>query len=145
MTIKHTELVRCAVFLLATMGCNTEEINGISLTGSVTYKGDLIEEGKIVFRNEGKVVSVNQEELLDVYAPIIAGEYQIEPQKGLVAGSYRVEIYAPQETGRMISDPDEPELQTAEVRELLPAQYNEMTELVERIGASTSELSFDLE
>lgn len=139
------KLVAFAAFLVFIVGCTSEDIDGISVSGSVTYQENPIEDGKIVFRNEGRVVSAKQEELLDVYARILAGEYRIGPQKGLVAGSYRVEIYSPQKTGRMITDPDEPELQTPEIRELLPAKYNEMTELERHIDASTTELSFDLE
>lgn len=138
-------LAVCGVLIPFVAGCNSEETESISLTGSVAYQGTPVESGTIVFRNNGKNVRVDQKELRDVHANITAGRFEVGPTEGLVPGSYRVEIYSPQETGRMISDPDEPDMQAPEVVERLPAKYNEMSELVENIGDSTTEISFDLD
>ncbi|MCG8451509.1 MAG: hypothetical protein MI725_18235 [Pirellulales bacterium] len=137
MTRRICQQVAFALLLVQIVGCSQDELNGVAVNGRVSYQGQPIESGEIIFRS----TSGN----LDVYAKIEAGRFEILNDKGLMPGAYRVEVYSPQKTGKMIPDPDEPALTTAEIYELLPAKYNEMTELTRQIEATTNELLFELE
>jgi hypothetical protein len=115
----------CVGFALAT-GCeSTTEGGRREVTGSVTFNGQPVEEGQIVFEPEapGARMATGQ---------IKGGKYHIEPKFGPSDGSYLVRIdgYRKKKVGNMLPNPNARGSDTDVVSEqYLPAEYNTRTTL----------------
>src|SRR5438552_15212314 len=86
-----------AVSLIAMAGCSSKT----SVSGKVTYDGKSVDDGgTITFKPTGQGKTVGGE--------IKDGKYYVDADRGLEAGSYKVEIYWNQKTGRQIVGNDPP-------------------------------------
>jgi hypothetical protein len=120
---------------ISILGCGESGPKRNAVSGKVTYKGEPIKLGTISFRSpEGYVGTV---EIKD-------GEYAIVREVGLPAASYQVAISYP-DPKVPAPRPDEPPGESAPVREMLPAKYNDKSELkVDIVDGSNDSVNFDL-
>lgn len=123
--------------LLVVAGCNASSESPLPLAGSVEIDGRPISQGSVTFLSSTGDVATGQ---------ISNGQYAIPSAQGLPAGTYGVQIYGQEPTGKTQPDPDV-RGQTIEVmRSVVPAQYNERSELTVEITAqSASQLDFKLQ
>lgn len=118
-----------AVVVLAAMlmaGCNSapEGPAVFPVTGTVTFDGTPITEGRIQFRKTDGDQQAFSGEIKD-------GNYSLEAQ----AGSMKVEVLASRPTGKFdTSNPDEPPQPIGEM--YIPAKYNAETSLTAEVKSS---------
>ena len=122
--------------LFAALSCNSQ-IKRHAISGTVTFKGNLIKSGTINFSSEGdgKYVATGT---------IVDGKYAIPAFSGLPPGKYAVAISYP-DPNIPAPRPDEPPGESTLARELLPAKYNEQSELTAEIKQGPNEVNFTLE
>src|SRR5438067_9986853 len=84
--------------------------------GTVTVDGVPLAKGqiRILAVTEGGIGTVGE---------IVDGAYDIPPERGPTAGTYRIEIVSLKSTGRRVRDPDTNEL-VDELANVLPARYH---------------------
>ncbi|MBN9122885.1 MAG: hypothetical protein J0I06_27730 [Planctomycetes bacterium] len=117
------------------VGCGKGEPKRYPVSGTVKYKGEPIKYGNISFRADNGASGG---------ADIRDGKYEIPAVAGLPEGSYRVAVTYP-DPKVPAPRPDEPPGPSTPVRELLPAKYNDKTELTAQIKAEgANDVSFDL-
>jgi hypothetical protein len=98
-----------------------------SVSGEISYAGKPIENGSIrFFPTQGT-------EGAGAIAAITDGKYSVDADRGLIAGSYMVQVTAMQKTGRVIRPKevmpgDDPSPQQEELQ-IIPAQYNTTSSL----------------
>ena len=133
----HQPLVHCicVAVLVSLSGCGSSD--SLSIDGRVTFQGNLVKQGTIVFLDSSGGHAADGQ--------IVDGSFSIAASQELKAGSYRLEVYATEETGRKIADPDYPGEMVSETRQVLPPRYNVMTELERKLDATTEQLVLDLE
>jgi hypothetical protein len=103
------------------------------VSGTVKYKGEPVKAGMISFRAENGASGG---------AEIVDGKYEVPA--GLQEGKYQVAITYP-DPKVPAPRPDEPPGPAVEAREMLPAKYNEQTELTADIKPQRSnDISFNL-
>lgn len=124
------------VFLGLAAGCGSSEPRRNPISGTVQFKGQPVQKGTINFRSEpdGKFVATGE---------IADGKYTIPQQSGLPAGKYSVAITYP-DPKVPAPRPDEAPGEWKPVREMLPAKYNDKTELKADIKDGPNDVSFDL-
>lgn len=93
----------------------------------------------------GTVIFTSLEKLPGSSATISEGSFAVSPHRGLLPGAYRVEITSEQPTGRKTPDRDTPGQMLDELKEAVPARYNQASELTVTVTDSEYELNFDLE
>ncbi|MEQ8211300.1 MAG: hypothetical protein RH917_15850 [Lacipirellulaceae bacterium] len=108
------------VVLITIVGCG-DSTGRREVSGTVTYAGQPLEEGRLSLRPLGQGPSSGCE--------IRDGEFYIPSQKGPKPGEYKVSIQAYQETGRMIASATNPREKVAEVANKLPNKYAFNSEL----------------
>lgn len=120
---------------LAAVGCGSSGPVRNAVSGTVTYKSQPIKSGTISFRSDDDQ-HVGTGTITD-------GKYAIPWVSGLPAGKYIVAVSYPDPR---IPAPreDEPPGESVTERELLPARYNENTELKAEIKNGTNDVSYDL-
>ena len=108
------------------LGCQHEAPRRGRVHGTVTVAGVALAKGQIrlLAVTEGGIGTAGE---------IVAGAYDIPPERGPTAGTYRVEIVALKATGRRVRDPDTNEL-VDELANVLPARYH---------SASTLQIKYD--
>jgi hypothetical protein len=94
--------------------------------GTVTVDGVPLAKGQI------RILAVTAGGIGTV-GEIVDGAYDIPPERGPTAGTYRVEIVSFRPTGRRVRDPDTNEL-VDELANVLPARYH---------AASTLQIQYD--
>jgi hypothetical protein len=117
----------------AVVGCGSS--NQVSVQGRVTFEGQPVGPGSIVFLPDAEGAKVA--------AAIEDGKYQIGPERGAAPGSFRVEISWSKKTGRQIPSAD-PGMMMDEMQEAIPPQYNTQTNLRRELKAGENVLDFDL-
>lgn len=128
-----TWLVLTAVLLAA--GCGSSGPKRYGVSGTVNWKGQPIKSGTIFFRADNGETGGTQ---------ITDGKYEIPAASGLPEGKYRVAINYP-DPKIPAPRPDEPPGEAVDAREMLPAKFNEQTELTAEIKPqATNDVSFDL-
>lgn len=112
--------------LLILIGCSQTARRG--LEGTVTFDGKPLEAGSIAFMPQPGTKSPT------VGGAITQGQFSIEPARGAIPGTFRVEITATRSTGRTLADPrfGKPIDETVQ---FIPAQYN----VDSRLTATVSE------
>jgi hypothetical protein len=123
--------------LVAGVGCSGDS-NRAAVSGKVTLDGLPVEQGRITFipseGNQGATAG----------AVILNGAYHVPASNGVVIGTNRVEIHATRKTSKQF-----PSAYTGkpldERAEVVPARYNEKSELVRDIRPGKNVLDFDLE
>jgi hypothetical protein len=132
-------VILAVTFLCGSAGCGKKNA---ALSGTVSYDGQLVDNGVIAFLPDGDPNAVDAQSK-KVAERIKDGKYSIPPEKALVPGKYRVEITWNKKTGKKIgvnrdSWRDETEQQ-------LPEKYNTESTLSREIKASDTSLDFNLE
>lgn len=127
------------VFMLAiAAGCGPSEPRRNPITGTVQFKGQPVKKGTINFRSEADGTYVTSGEIDD-------GKYHIPQPSGLPAGQYIVAItYPDPKVPAPRPDLEEAPGEWRPVREMLPAKYNDNTELKALIKEGPNDVSFDL-
>jgi hypothetical protein len=146
-TLKPDVARNIAVFLLCALafsGCGGGGDDLLSKRGSVqgivTFDGEPVEEGQILFTPTGKEGSVAGSAITD-------GEYSIPREQGPVAGPHSVAITASRKTGKQIKamQPAPPGTMIDVKEEYIPAKYNYTTTLSAEIKAGENpDLDFNL-
>ena len=133
-------LIATGMLMSLCVGCGQGDgATRCAVKGKVTLDGSPIEAGSIAFMPAGGTEGPT------AGGQIEKGEYSIPSDKGPVEGRYRVEIRAPQKTGKMIQAPMAEEgTMVEETAESVPAKYNSESTLEEEIKAGKNVLDFEL-
>jgi hypothetical protein len=122
-------------------GCGSSEPKRYAVTGLVKYKGSPIPAGTVTFTPEDPSLKSAGG------AAIKDGRFEVPKAAGLLAGKYKVSVNYP-DPKRSPPSPKEGEApgeSGREVADLLPAKYNQETELRAEVTADGSnDLTFDL-
>jgi hypothetical protein len=138
-SLRQASVAAMAVFALAVAGCNSKGAGRASVSGKVTFDGQPVGTGQIVFEPAGTG-------RLGI-AQIVNGIYAMPAEQGPTSGSYIIRITADRPTGKTAKGPaSSGEQSSAEVYEqYIPLKYNEQSELRTDIGAEASAVrDFDL-
>lgn len=123
-----------AFCLLAALGCSNEPRREV-VRGKVTFKGQPVNEGMIRFLIDNRASAQGK---------INKGEYRIDEHGGVPVGSGKVEIEAFEDTSKVVYASIDGK-KVHEARQILPAKYNEKSELkVEITAGGANEKNFDL-
>jgi hypothetical protein len=146
MKLKHDDARKLIVLLLCPLACcgcgggdDLLKKRG-SVSGVVSFDGEPVEEGQIIFTPQGKEGNV-------AGAMIEDGAYSIPREKGPVAGPHSVSITASRKTGQKKKAPvPAPPGEMIELREeYIPAKYNRQTTLsVEIEVGDNPDVDFEL-
>lgn len=121
--------------LLATtviLGCGPSGLDTQPVSGKVTFDGQPIAEGRILFRGMGSDPRAFSAEIKN-------GQYQMEA----LAGKMRVEITASRPVPGKFDESNPGE--KVPVGEMyIPARYNSQSELTAEVTSGQNELNFDL-
>lgn len=118
--------------LAACPGCSKPSVHG-----QVTYDGQPMDGGRISFiptGGQGKSAT----------ADIVAGKYTIPANLAPGSGTYKVEIYWKQKTGRKVPVPGDPGSTTDEAVEVVPPAYNSSSVLTKEIKGGDNTLDFEV-
>lgn len=122
----------------ALAGCGANEDGRIAVAGHVTYEGQPLQQGQVVFepRGAGRMA----------IGHVVDGRYTIAAQRGPIPGEYVVRITSTRATGEKASAGPTGGNELRDVYEqFLPEKYNDRSELVVKIeGSSSVEQDFDL-
>lgn len=130
----------CCLSLCVTLaGCGGRGYSGdrrFPLSGTVTFDGEPVDVGSISLLPTGGGGRASG-------GVIQNGKYVIPEEKGVPAGTYRVELSWLKKTGRELKDPDSGEMYDERV-EALPEKYHKNTEIQAEIPAPENTVNFDL-
>jgi hypothetical protein len=139
-SIRAQQLLWGCSLLLALAGCGGDSIERTVVKGKVTFDGQPLATGTILFVPEQGTVGA------PVQCKIENGEFssagQTSDKRGAVVGPNKVEITAYKESGKQIKNPDG--VMEAEVIQYIPAKYNTKTELIKSISSGINDYSFNL-
>lgn len=113
-----------------------------SLEGTVTFRGRPVQAGAIRLFPGGATPGHG------AGAAVTDGRYRIEAGRGLVAGTYRIEMVGFEGTGKTVPaedlQPGQPET-VPETVQILPPRYNEESQLVVTVkaGENTHDLALE--
>jgi hypothetical protein len=110
-----------------------------SVSGTVKVDGQPVDAGDITF-----VPADVSKGLRPVGASITDGKYEIDADRGLAAGSYKVQITWNKKTGKKTKDVADTGEIKDERRQVLPAEYNTATKLTHDVKAGANTADFDL-
>ena len=126
------------VVLVLVAGCAGEETDGrLSLSGSVTFQGQPLEQGSIEL--------VAEDGSQQPGAPITDGEFTIPAPQGLKPGTFIVRIFSTEEPED--DEPQAPGPESAEPlgKERIPARFNVESELTAEVTeGGKNRFTFDL-
>jgi hypothetical protein len=129
-------LVGAVLLVLVASGCSSGRVG---IHGTVSYKGSPVVMGKIQFLPKDKESGTPE------MAVITDGNYAFAADKGLLPGSYRVEITAPDIKGPRPAATAAPGAPRRD-KELLPEQYNTQSTLsIEVTATGNREFNFPLD
>ena len=159
MTKQWRRSASCVIAAALTLGCGGGEPLGVGVSGTVKYKGESIKEGLITFvpmaGTDGPKAGGNIDD----------GRYAIPRRGALAPGKYRVEIRSFEESGKEIpksmqraqmfgrpieqvtNDPgaaEQLEKLKREKKNVLPARYNDNSELIKELPHE-NEVNLDFE
>lgn len=122
--------------LAVCLGCGS---NMAIVEGSVTFDGQPVEQGTIVFEPADGTGAV-------AGGTIQKGKYRLGPEANVVPGDKIVRISAMQATGKKIKagPPAPDDAMVDEVKQYIPTVYNQNSKLTAAIVAGTSTQNFDL-
>jgi len=123
------------VAVAALAGCGRDGPARSEVSGRVTFKGQPVSKGKIVFLIANGPTAMGD---------IKDGAYRIDHHGGVPVGSGKVEIESFQDTDKLVhANPTG--VKVYETKQVLPPKYNTKTELTIEITRGTSEKNFDLD
>lgn len=112
--------------VVAVAGCHHEAVKRGRVHGTVTVDSAPLTNGQI------RMLAVT-DGAIGTAGEVVDGTYDIPPERGPSAGTYRVEIVSLKSTGRRVRDPDTNEM-VDELVNVLPARYH---------SASTMQIKYD--
>lgn len=133
--------LRCVCFIavgLLLSGCNS----GTKIHGKISANGAPLDEAEIQFV---PVTSTGGEQLGTV---VSKGEYTLADPERLKEGEYQVQIRAYRKSGKKIWDgmgDGSNKNMVEELKQFIPAKYNDTSELKVAIKAGNNEFSTDLQ
>ncbi|MGL4552563.1 MAG: hypothetical protein ACRC33_15430 [Gemmataceae bacterium] len=137
MSLKLRRLAAAAALglLVAALGCGPGGIRREVVHGKVTFKGQPVSAGQIRFLIDSMPTAMGQ---------ISKGAYRIDHLGGVPVGSGKVEIEGFEETKKVVFTSIDGK-KTMEANQVLPAKYNEKSELkVDITAGGTNEKNFEL-
>ena len=125
------------VLLSLTAGCGAGDgVSRGAVEGSVTFKGEPLADGVIRFIPTGDTTGPMTE------AKIKDGGFRLSQAEGPCVGTNRIEVFSFVKTGKKIRNEG---VETEEVRQIIPPQYNTKTTLNAAIAAGENTLpAFEL-
>jgi hypothetical protein len=120
-------------------GCGPGVEGRYPVRGKVSYNGELVASGSIVF----VPADPDAKGVIRAGGTITDGEYDIPAKYGPYPGAHKVEIVWRRPTGRKITADDPPVLIDERVN-VIPAKYNEQTELTVEIARDENVFDFAL-
>jgi hypothetical protein len=136
---RHPIAALLGLALLLTAGCGSRGGNRAAVSGAVTFDGQPVDGGAIVFLPQGDGPADRPKS----GAGIEAGRYAIPAEKGPAPGKYRVEIRWPRPTGKQIPSDDPPNLMD-ETRQVIPDKFNSRSELTCDVQPGKNNFDFPL-
>ena len=130
-------VIAFACLLIACAGCGKRDL---SISGAVTFDGQPVDEGSIVFEPaDGKGPTVG--------GTIESGRYSVTSAAEVLPGAKVVRITAVRTTGRRFEagPPAPPGTMVDEVETYLPAIYNEESRLTCEVTSGANEHDFRLQ
>ena len=128
-------------FIIGVSGCGSQkDYTGekrFPVTGTVTFKGEPVSSGMISLIPEDGTSN-------PAGGPITDGSFSIPEEKGPNKTTYRVAVYWRKPTGKKIKDADTGE-EIDEVKQIIPAKFNDATELSVVVAGNPEEDVIDLE
>lgn len=120
-------------------GCSGETpIRRASVTGTVKWNGELIDDGSIVF------VPVSGTPGQPVGAPIVGGLYSLEAANGPSVGTNKIEFYANRKTGKKIKGAFPAEATIDQIEQFIPEKFNKNSELTAEVANGENQLDYDV-
>ncbi len=129
-TLCRTGLLLLTLCLPVLAGCNFD--NAVPMTGAVTYEGQPVKEGQIVFTDPSGDTKSGAGAIVD-------GSYNVT----VAPGNKTVRITAFRETGRM--DRSNPGVEKPEIEAYIPEKYNARSTLNITVESSGGTRDFALE
>ena len=127
--VAATRLTGLVLITLLALGCGSGNAGRASIAGKVTFDGQPIEMGQIVFEPVGSG-------RLGI-AQISKGAYSMPPEQGPTPGKYTVRVTAERPTGKTAAalPSSGGQAQTEVYEQYIPVKFNERSELSVEIGA----------
>ena len=134
--LRCLNLVSLIVLVCLMAGCGANEsAPKLAIAGSIDLDGIPLPEGTITLTSEQGISSLE----------VKNGRFAVPAKQGLPSGNYHVHIVSFKLTGREIPDSDWPGKTVAETRQIIPAKYNERSEVFADLSESNaSSLKFEL-
>lgn len=128
-TLQRMPMLGALLALTALIGCNSADSGRASISGKVTFDGQPLQSGEIVFEPQGTG-------RLGI-AQIVDGAYQMPAQQGPTPGKYLVRITANRPTGKAVQPAADPSGRSSGVsyEQYIPAKYNEKSTTTVEITA----------
>jgi hypothetical protein len=131
-----------AASALALAGCGASDSDRSRVQGAVSYNGEPVDDGGIAFIPEGGAPMGGAAQIRAT-GDIRDGRYDLDGARGPSPGSYRVEIFWFKKTGRQVASPSGKAFKD-ETKQVIPAKYNEKTELKVDVQPGRNTFDFDL-
>ncbi len=128
MTILNQKIFAVALLIVALSGCGRSGPTRIEISGTVTYCGEPIPVGRILFE---PTLAAGQQAATG-YAVIREGRYRTESGHGASPGPYTVRIYGGDGTAlqpKVNFDPEEPPADSVRLGKLLFSEYEATVDL----------------
>ena len=126
---------------LACQGCGSG--NRCSLRGTVKYNGELLPEGDV------RLDPVNNPDAARASAHIQNGQFEILHDAGMLAGTYRVAVWAVRSTGRKVLAREALHggkiEHVVEEEQYIPEKYNRRSTLRIELAPGENEMEIELE
>ena len=110
-----------------------------SVQGSVTFKDQPVDGGRIFFLPKGEPVGRPT-----VHAVIRQGKYYLPSSEGPEFGKHRVEIVWHKKPGKQVASPADPGLVTDDMEQTIPSAYNSKTTLSADVQRGANTFDFAL-
>ena len=123
--------------LVFLVGCGRSGPEMVTVSGTVTFEGRPVQEGRIRFRPaEGTRATVTGADIRD-------GKYTVTNKGGVPVGTHRVEIEALRARPGAGGGADIPGAPATSVQQYIPARYNKQTELTITIEPGSGAVTKD--
>ena len=130
--------VRFCLLIAAALLAGCSGVKPCSVSGQITFKGEPIPDGSVKFEPAGESESASGS------AKIVNGSYSIGSDQGMLAGKFKVSIYAQKATGKTVKGFDGA-APVPEVVQYIPARYNDQSELIVELNGGDNTKDFPLE
>ena len=133
--VRLRTVIGCLAIACACGGCG-KKVEQFEVHGQVTYEGESITEGKVLFMP-------SDESRPQAIAKIVDGEYMTAFPGGVFVGKYKVQVFGYRGTGKIrdlgaLHGKEEQQVQ------YVPAKFNRETELTVDIKSEETEYDFEL-